>query len=148
MAFARLAITLALTIGIGLQSSTQAQDSGTKLAAGLKPLLRIASGKEARFALAATVEVTIDRTKVPVEMRLVRFDEQSFNLELTHPQYSVNIRRRRDETAFALPHHKVVFIGKGATDEKDHLSPQGVLTRLISPASQAAVYAPLLKNGK
>lgn len=147
MAFARLAITLALTIGIGLQSSTQAQDSGTKLAAGLKPLLRIASGKEARFAFAATIEVTIDRTKAPVEMRLVRFDEQSFNLELTHPQYSVNIRRRRDETAFALPHHKVVFIGKGATDEKDHLSPQGVLTRLISPASQAAVYAPLLKNG-
>lgn len=147
MAFARLAIVLTLTLGFGLQSSAQAQDSGKKLTAGLKPLLQIASGKEARFALTATVEVTIDRTKVPVEMRLARFDEQSFDLELTHPQYSVNIRRRRDETAFALPHHKVVFIGKGATDEKDHLSPRGVLTRLTSPASQVAVYAPLLKNG-
>lgn len=147
MAFARLVLAFVITLGLAFQSQADAEDNGKKLVAGLKPLLQIASGKESRFAVTANVEVIINRTKIPVDMRLVRFDEQSFDLDVVHPQYSVNIRRRRDETAFALPHHKVVFVGQGSTDENDHLSAKGIVSRLISPASQAGMYPPLLKNG-
>lgn len=143
----RLTVAFALLIGLSLQSIVCGQDASKKLSTGLQPLLRIVSGKESRFAISANVEVKFDDLTVPVEMRLVRFDDQSFDLDLTHPQYSVNIRRRRDATAFALPHHKVVFIGKGETDEIDQLAPKGIVSRLISPASMAAVYAPLAKSG-
>ncbi len=147
MAYARWTVAFAMMVGLAMPSAVNAQDSTKKLSSGLQPLLRLVGGKESRFAFSASVEVNIDRTTVPVEMRLVRFDDQSFDLDLSHPQYSVIIRRRRDATAFALPHHKVVFIGKGETDAKDQLSPKGIISRLVSPASLVSVYAPLLKNG-
>ena len=125
--------------------SAEAQDRGPQsLKAGLKPLLNLLRGGDARLAVSGSVQVTIDRTTVPVDLRLVRFDDESFDLDLLHKQYSVRIRRRPDATALALPHHRVVFLGTGRTDDQDHLSPQGILSRLISPASMASVYSAML----
>jgi hypothetical protein len=134
-----------ITIVIGLGASSFGQDADTQaLAAGLRPVLSLLSGRESQFAIAASVQTTIDRTAVAVDVRVVRFDDHAFDLDLTHPQYSVKIRRRRNATAFALPHHKVVFLGRGETDERDHLSPKGIAGRIVSPASMAAVYSALV----
>lgn len=136
-----------VSLVVCLQAAAFGQDDGKQaLAAGLKPIVRIVSGQERQFAIAGSIQTTVDKTTVAVELRLARFDDQAFDLELTHPQYSVSIRRRRDATAFALPHHKVVFLGQGEIDPQDQLEPKGIVARLVSPASMAAVYAPLVSN--
>ena len=134
-------------IVMSLGTSAFGQDADNKrLSTGLQPILNLLSGREARFAFTASVQVTVDRSTIPVEVRLVRFDDQEFDLDLTHTQHSVKIRRRREATAFALPHHKVVFLGRGETDEQDHLTPKGIVGRIVSPASMAAVYSALIAN--
>ena len=141
----RHAVFVAIVVGWGALAS--GQDAGNKsLATGLQPVLNLLGGREAQFAVNASVQVTIDRTAVPVEMRVVRFDDEAFDLDLTHSQYSVRIRRRRDATAFALPHHKVVFLGRGEIDVQDHLTPKGIVNRIISPASMASVWSALVAN--
>jgi hypothetical protein len=143
----RFLTALFVALTLCLPAASYGQDNGNKqLAKGLQPLLNIASGKESKFAVEGHVEAAIDRTPVVVDLKLVRFDDQSFDLELNHPQYSVSIRRRKDATAFALPHHKVVFYGQGETDAEDQLEPKGIVGRLISPASMVAVYAPMAGN--
>lgn len=146
MRFCRLCsavVVFAFCVGV----SAYGQDSGQQsLKSGLQPLLKLLGGNESSFAVAASVQVTVDRTTVPVEVRLARFDDSSFDLDLLHKDYSVKIRRRADATALALPHHRVVFLGRGRTEEQDHLTPKGIVRRLISPASMAAVYSPLLAN--
>ena len=128
-------------------SSARAQEVPSDgLARGLQPLLKFVSGQEKQFGIAGTIQVTVDRTMVPIELRSVRFDDTAFDLDVDSSQYSVRIRRRQDATAFALPHHTVVFLGQGKTDDADHLAPEGVLGRLISPASLAAAYCPLMSK--
>lgn len=117
-----------------------------RLAAGLEPVLDLLQGKKAAFAVTGTVKLVIDKTPAAIDLRLVRYDAESFDLTLTHPQYSVDLRRRPRGTALALPHHKKVFIGRGDADKDDHLRPESVLDRLISPDSQAATYVGWLKN--
>ena len=69
------------------------------LASGLKPLASILAGKQAKFDIAGRIEVSIDGKPQPIEVSLVRYDDQSFDLQLTHADYAVSIRRRNDVTA-------------------------------------------------
>lgn len=46
------------------------------------------------------------------EIRMLRYDDESFDFALTHAEYAIEIRRRADVTAMALPIHKTVFIGR------------------------------------
>lgn len=45
--------------------------------------------------------------------RFERFEDHSFDFSATHPDYAVQICRRKDATVFALPRHHVVLIGTG-----------------------------------
>ncbi len=137
------AVIVALALCLAVPAFGQ-ETVSKKLATGLQPLLNMTSGRESRFAITASVQVTVDRATVPFDIKLVRFDDHAFDLELTHTQYSVKIRRRRDATAFALPHHQVVFLGRGEPDDKDRLEPKGIVHRLVSPASMATVYSGLV----
>jgi len=141
----RLGCLVIATFLLSLGAQTYGQEKGSvSLAGELKPLLTLLSGSEKQFGISASVKTVIDRKDVPVEIRLVRFDDTAFDLDVMHPQYGVQIRRRRDATAFALPHHKVVFVGHGKSDPKDHLEPLGIVSRLVSPASMASVYSSLV----
>ncbi|MBS0206554.1 MAG: peptidase C45 acyl-coenzyme A:6-aminopenicillanic acid acyl-transferase [Planctomycetes bacterium] len=134
-------------IGLFLRTAAHGQQiDSANLALQLKPLLNLISGQEKAFGMTASIQAKIAGTVVPIEVRLVRFDDSAFDLDLTHPQYSVSIRRRREETAFALPHHKTVFFGSGQTDPQDHLAPLGIVGRIVSPSSMASVYSALLTN--
>lgn len=141
----RSLFAIGLVCWLGIAAYGQDASSRT-LKAGLQPLLKLADGSESAFAIAVSGQVIIDRTTVPIDVRLTRFDDASFDFDVLHKQYSVRIRRRADATALALPHHRVVFLGRGRTEEQDHLAPKGIVRRLISPASMASVYSALLAN--
>ena len=79
-----------------------------------------------------------------VAIKLERFDAHAYDLELTHDDYALVLRRRADATALALPKHKIVHIGRGASDPADHLDPAGIGARLVSSATQVAFATPLL----
>ena len=106
------------------------------LAGGLKPLASILAGREAKFDLSGKVEVPIDGKAQAIDISMVRYDAESFDLVLSHPEYALTIRRRADVTALALPKHGTVFLGKGEVASEDSLSPVAIADRLISDHSK------------
>lgn len=114
------------------------------LAEGLRPFLDALGGRQPEFNLTGSVTLPIDGKEQIVSIQLVRFDDEAFDLALTHDEYAVSIRRRKDNTAFALPLHKVVFLGSGKVDADDSLRASGIASRIISPGSTAAAFAHLL----
>lgn len=125
-----------------------AEDDQTRLARELQPLLACLSGQREAFTLTAEIDAKIDGRSQRVDARLVRFSGDSFDLEITHQDYAVQLRRRADVTAMVLPLHKTVFVGRGETDAGDHLTPSGVTKRLFSAASNfTTTYVPILQSG-
>jgi len=114
------------------------------LAEGLRPFLQALSGNQSQFSLTGNVTLPIDGKEQSVSIQLVRFDDEAFDLSLTHDEYAVSIRRRKETTAFALPLHNVVFIGSGQVSSAGSLKPDGIASRLLSHDSQAAVFASLV----
>ncbi|MGZ0171464.1 MAG: C45 family autoproteolytic acyltransferase/hydrolase [Planctomycetales bacterium] len=114
------------------------------LAEGLRPFLDALGGRQPQFNLTGTVTLPVDGKDQSVSIQLVRFDDESFDLSLTHDEYAVSIRRRKDTTAFALPLHKVVFLGNGKVKSEDSLEARGIASRLLSPGSKVAAFAPLI----
>ncbi len=123
------------------------EDDQTRLARQLQPLLACLSGQRDAFTLTAQIDAKIDGSLQRIEARLVRISDSSFDLEVTHKDYAIQLARRVDMTAMALPLHKTVFVGHGATDTTDHLTPVGITKRLISSATKVSTYAPILQSG-
>lgn len=106
------------------------------LVSGLKPLASILAGQEVQFDLSGKVELPIDGRSQTIDLSIIRYDDDSFDLTLAHPDYAVTIRRRAEMTALALPKHGTVFIGKGNVGTEDSLRPKAIADRLISDHSQ------------
>ncbi|GAA5510963.1 C45 family peptidase [Novipirellula caenicola] len=123
-----------------------AESNATRLGDNLQPLLSCLSGRADSFAVALDIDVLLDGKVQHVDGRLVRFDDQSFDLDLIHSDYSVRIRRRTDATAFALPHHQTVFLGSGDVDASDQLSPRGITNRLVGSGSMLTMVVPMLQQ--
>lgn len=121
-----------------------ARNPAGALAADLQPLWDCLTGTRESFSVSGTVAMGQDAKRVEVKVRLDRFDADAYDLAVEHPEYAVVLRRRGDATALALPRHRVVHLGRGATDAADHLAPDGIGARLVSGASQASVALPLL----
>lgn len=134
---------LALTSSVGFA----ADDDAARLAAELRPWMACLAGQPETFAVTGDIHVKIDGGMQRITLRLERFSDDAFDLDLMHADYGVQFRRRRDATAMALPLHKVVFSGRGETDADDRLTPAGITARLISPASMVSAYAPILQSG-
>ena len=114
-----------------------ATGSNVSLTDGLRPFLKMLSGTESQFELKGDLKIRIDGRPQSVQLRLTRFDDEAFDLVLTHPEFAVEIRRRADSTAMILPMHKVTFYGTGIVDDDVRLSPKEIVRRLISPDSEA-----------
>ena len=110
-------------------------DKPVDLAIGLKPLASVVAGREPKFDLSGKIRLVIDGKSQAIDVSVVRYDEESFDLVLTHPEYAVTIRRRADITALALPKHGTVFIGRGEVESDDSLKPMAITERLISQSS-------------
>lgn len=131
-------VSVLLPGGLGLSSAALATEPQRDLIAGLKPLATIASGRQDSFSLRGDVRVSIDGSQQPVEMQLNRYDAVSFDLQLSHPEYALTLRRRSDVTVLLLPKHKTAFVAKGDVPEADSLAPANLVGRMISSASELA----------
>lgn len=114
------------------------------LAAGLEAYGPILSGQQTAFALHGELTLVIDDQPESVQWRLTRHDAHSFDLALSHQDYAVSIRRREAATAFALPKHGVVFIGRGALDTDDQLDPSGMVDRCLTSRCSLSTLAAML----
>lgn len=115
-----------------------------RLGRGLTPWLDCFADRTPSFSLVGSVHPEIDGRRQAIDFQLDRYDEQALDLRVTHADYAVEIRRRRDAIALALPKHRVVFLGSGEADPEDHLAPQGLWSRLVGPGSSIDSYAMLL----
>jgi len=143
MSLHRLACVVLLILPVS-PLLAESSPANNPLAEGLRPFLQALSGSESQFSLTGNVTLPIDGKEQTVAIQLVRFSDEAFDLSLTHREYAVSIRRRSETTAFALPLHKVVFIGHGQIDPADSLTPLEITTRLFSPGSQVGAFAPFI----
>lgn len=145
----RSQLLLGTCLAISLSSSIArtAENDQARLARELQPILACLSGQRETFTLTAQIDAKIDGSSQRIDARLVRFSDTSFDLDLTHQDYAVQLRRRANVTAMVLPLHKTVFLGRGDSDAIDHLTPNGITKRLISPVSKVSTYAPILQSG-
>lgn len=123
-----------------------ADDPTARLSGAIKPWLDCLVGRTGSYVIEGKAFPVIDAARQEIAFRIVRYDEQAFDFDAIHAEYSVRIRRRSDAIAFAVPKHKVVFMGRGASNANDHLAPEGALGRLIGPGSSLAFYANLLST--
>ncbi len=126
-----LTFSVLACVGQGLAVADQPKD----LACALTPLASALSGRMPQFEITGHVAVPIDGSTLPIDVRMVRYDEESFDLSLTNADFAVEIRRRANVTAMALPKHDRVFIGHGTVDATDSLKPMAIADRLISKSS-------------
>ncbi|MCA9120329.1 MAG: peptidase C45 acyl-coenzyme A:6-aminopenicillanic acid acyl-transferase [Planctomycetaceae bacterium] len=143
----RVLLGTCLTLLLFQSYAGGADDNQVQLARELKPLLECLGGKRDKFTLSAEVEFKIDGNLQKVNAQLASLSDDSFDLDITHQDYAIQIRRRSEATAMVLPLHKTVFLGRGESNPDDHLTPTGIATRLISPASNASTYLPILQSG-
>ena len=127
-----------LLSGFDVNSSVVATEPQRDLIAGLKPLATIASGREDSFSLRGDLQISVDGSKQPIELQLNRYDSASFDLQLSHPEYALTLRRRSDVTVLLLPRHGTAFVARGDVPAADSLAPANVVGRMISSASQLA----------
>jgi hypothetical protein len=148
--FARTTCLGLLLCGLILNSGLSAGEPQRDLIAGLKPVASILSGREASFSLQGDLQIPIDGSRQPVDMQLSRYDATSFDLQLSHPEYAVTLRRRADVTVLILPKHGTAFVARGAVPPSDSLAPEGVVGRMISSASDlgpVSLGLTMLSNG-
>ncbi len=116
------------------------------LAKEFLPWWKCVSGRREAFAIEGTVHLRSKQDATPrreiVTIRFARYDDDAFDLEAHHHLHAVVLRRRAQATAFALPRHGRVYVGRGDVDATDHIAPTGGLGRLVSPDSAAAIIVP------
>ncbi len=120
-----------------------AADDAKPVVERIAPMVDILCGRIETYKLSAKLEVNLDNKPQQVQVQLVR-NQSDFDLVIEHTEYAASIRRRADVTAFALPKHKVVFLGQGEITTADKLEPKGLSSRLLSPRSDVGVYGTLV----
>ena len=146
-------LTIALTVSASLATLSclltarvQAAEARNveSLAVGLQPFLTALSGQQDRFEISGTVRVPIDGKPQEITLQFARRGDEAFDLDLTHADYAVQIRRRAAITEFGLPKHGVVFVGGGEIASTDRLSSREIVSRLVTPRSLVAQYVPVV----
>ncbi len=141
-----LALLAFLLVGF---SSTQAvaENHWLSLTSKLRPVHESLNQKQEPFEISGQFEFPIDGKNQQVQISLSRLGPEAFDLTCTHKDFSLQIQRRKEVTVFALPHHKVRFVGQGAMTTEDHLAPEKLLARLFSADSKITQYLPLINAG-
>jgi len=140
-----VAVISSLAIAVFVPATTaRAANDGPRLAKEIGPFWSCLSGRERSYSLSATAEFPIDGKLQRIDALLVRYDDESFDLDLKHPEYEVRVRRRPEVTEMALPRHGVAFVGRGSMEGDDHLSPAGFVARTLGPGTRLSHFAGLL----
>ncbi|QDT02178.1 Acyl-coenzyme A:6-aminopenicillanic acid acyl-transferase [Rubripirellula lacrimiformis] len=142
-----LLVALCLSVLIPSKPICGAEADLDRLTRQIQPLVACLSGQRDAFAMTAQVDAIIDGSPQRIDARFVRYSDDAFDLDLVHQDYAVKLRRRAEATAMLLPLHNTVFVGRGKTDDLDHLRPKEITARIISPFTSVATYVPILQGG-
>lgn len=141
----RLLLAILLPVAFNAHVLRAAEQSREDvLAARMLPILGVVTGQVDEFELSADADVTIDGKPQRIAASLIRTGDESFRLELKHADYEVLLVRDDRQTVFALPKHGTAFLGRGELKSEDRLTPRGVVARLLSPRSTAALFPPIV----
>lgn len=148
MIHCRLIVVLVVSLSwsVWLLPSTRANELHNELGKALTPWLDCLQGKDDSFEISGTVSLQINGQPEPISFNLRRQGDQDFDLQIDHSEYAVEIRRRADAIAFAVPKWGKVYLGQGTADENDHLKPEGIVGRLIGPATRIAQFIPIVMH--
>jgi dienelactone hydrolase len=123
-------------------------DEPAQLSKQLEPWISVVTGKQRSFTVTGHIAPAVNGKAENVQLRLVRFDDESFDLELEHADYAVHIRRRANGVAFGLPKHQVVYLGEGDIEDSDHLKPAGMLERLVGSGTALQIPVQMIANAQ
>ncbi len=140
------AIAVGWSLGIGPSFARADESPEDRLAKQLQPWLDVLAGRSKAVGLRGELKLRIDGKLQPIAVDLKSYDDEAFDLKLEHPDYAVEIQRRSDAIAFALPKHRVVFLGKGPVDSVDHLRPKDIAKRLIGSGTMISNYFLMTQN--
>lgn len=131
-----------LVFALALLSSASFGEQPRSLTEALTPFVDVIVGKQKSAHLTSEINVKIDGRPQSIKVVFVR-NGAEFDITIEHADYSASIRRREEGIAFALPKHRVVFLGKGELTTSDRLELQGLSTRLLSPRTSIGLYCNL-----
>ncbi len=126
---------------IGLADTPGSQQD---VANRIEPLIKCVSGQRDVFTLTAGGRYIDGQKTHEISARLTRIDADSFDLDIRHQDYWLKLSRRTDQTVLILPLHKRAFVGSDPLTVADHLRPQGILDRLVSPGTMLSLYLPMI----
>ena len=142
------ACSLLMLVTLGARDSCAADRSSEEIHSDrLLPLLGIINGHLDQFTLTADIRLPIDGRVQHVEAYLARSGNETFRLRLAHEDYEVLLVRDARQTTFALPKHNTAIVARGDLTTFDRLSPNAILSRLLSPRSTAVLIPPAVAAG-
>ncbi len=127
----------------GQQQVARPKVGDTPIEQTMAKFLDAAAGRNKQFRTRVVLEAPIAGSTQHVMVDVYR-DGDSFDLSLVHAQYPVEIRRRLEGAALALPRFKKVFIGKGQEAKQYNLAFDGLTRQLISQNSAPGLYSGLM----
>lgn len=122
------------------QDKVRAETGLELLTKDLAPYISLCKGQLNSFELSIAAELELEGIPQAITLQLTRYDEEEFDLQAAYKEYSIQIRRRTNGIAMALPQHKVVFLGDGSIEGNDTLRPSGIANRLITPYTDLSGY--------
>ncbi len=97
---------LFVVLCVGTQGAALAQDAISLLAKQFEPWRKIAAGEVSTFHITGSAQLPIDGKPQALDIALDRWDDDSFDLRLTHSEYAVHFRRRVDGSPWRFPNIK------------------------------------------
>lgn len=138
--------TLALFLFTTWLATFASADPAEELKKQLLPILDTLRADSPTFEVTGTVAFQADNKSQRVDIQLRRYNSESFQLELTHPDYAIIIHRNADQTYLLLPKHKTAFVSSGKISSDENLNLDGIINRLISAQSSIALAKPILQT--
>lgn len=126
-----------------IQSVAAAETQSSQLQMALLPWAQVISGAQKNYAITIDATLPIQGSEHAVSLRMNRQGADGFDLEISHVDYAIELRRRADVLAMLLPRHNVVYLGQGEFNSPDSLDPDLFLKSICGPGTQASAYFPL-----
>ncbi len=125
-------------------TTVHAQKPQGELQRVLLPWAEILAGANTSFEVKADLSFPVSSKEQAVQLRMNRAGNEGFDLEITHEDYAIELRRRPSAFIVVLPKHNTVYLGEGTIDGPETLDPDQFWKLIGGPGTQLANYVPLI----
>lgn len=125
-------------------TTVHAQKPQAELQRVLLPWAEILAGANTSFEVKADLSFPVSSKEQAVQLRMNRAGNEGFDLEITHEDYAIELRRRPSAFIVVLPKHNTVYLGEGTIDGPETLDPDQFWKLIGGPGTQLANYVPLI----